>query len=265
MQLQGQTALVTGASHGLGRAIALALAVAGAQVALLARDGAALNVVATEIERRGGAALVICCDVRDDAAVAAAVARAQAELGPVDTVVTSAGVGLRKAAAEITAAEWSAVFDTLVRGTFLVAQAALPAMIERKRGNIVTLAAPLERIELPGFAAYTAAKYAVAGLTKTLAKELRRYSINVNGVHPGGFARTALVEQMIGTVEHGLVDPGVIGPLVVALAAQTGRGVTGAIIDPHSWPAGLVAAEIVNNCYPGHPRPPHAPPRQSKR
>lgn len=237
MKLEGQVALVTGAGSGLGRAIALALAEEGAQLVLVGRDGAALNAVATTVENQGSDALVIRCDVRDAQAVQAMVARAITEFGKVDVLVNSAGVGLRKNALETSADDWDAVFDTLVKGTFLVTQAVVPGMIERKRGNIINLAAPLERIELPGFAAYTAAKHAVVGLTRTLAKELRRYSINVNGLHPGGFADTAMVKAVMGSVQHGLLDPAIVTPAAVALATQPARGLTGEIIDAQAWNA----------------------------
>jgi 3-oxoacyl-[acyl-carrier protein] reductase len=162
--------------------------------------------------------------------------RALAEFGRVDTLVNSAGGALRRPVVELSVEEWDDLYATSVRGMFLVTQAFLPMMIERKRGNIVNLAAPLERIELPGFAAYTSAKYAVAGLTRTLAKELRRYGINVNGLHPGGFADTEMVRAMMGSSAGGnLLDPAVITPAAVALAAQPSRGLSGEIVDALAW------------------------------
>ena len=240
MRLDGQAVLVTGASRGLGRSIALAMAEEGANVVLAARDGQALNAVASIVETLGRDALVVCCDVRDPAQIAALAERALAEFRQVDTLVNSAGVGLRRPAVELTIAEWDELFATNVRGTMLVTQALLPAMIARKRGNIINLAAPLDRLELPGCTAYTAAKYAVVGLTRTLATELRRYGINVNGLHPGGFARTAMVQAVMGVATSpaggdGLLDPAVVTPAAVALAAQPPRGLTGDIIDAIAW------------------------------
>jgi 3-oxoacyl-[acyl-carrier protein] reductase len=241
MQLDGQTVLVTGASRGLGRAIALGMAQQGANLVLSSRDGQALNTVAREIERFGRDVLIVRCDVRDPAAVITLAERSLAEFGRIDTVVNSAGVAVRRAFAETTASEWDDLFTTLVRGTMLVTQALLPAMIERKRGNIINLAAPLEQIELPGFAAYTSAKYAVVGLTKTLAKELRRYGINVNGLHPGGFAETDMVRQMLdatrGAATVALLDPSSITTAAVALAREAPRGRTGTIVDAAAWNA----------------------------
>lgn len=128
----------------------------------------------------------------------------------------------------------------MVRGTMLVTRAFLPAMIAQKRGNIINLAAPLDRIITPGFATYTATKYAVEGLTRTLAAELRRYGINVNGLHPGGFVDTTMVREVMG--EPGspgfpahLLDPSIITPAALALAAQPRRGLSGDIIDAVAW------------------------------
>jgi 3-oxoacyl-[acyl-carrier protein] reductase len=236
MKLDGRTVVVTGASRGLGRAIALAVAEEGADVVLAARTGQALNEVATVVEGLGRAALVVQCDVRRPDAVRELAGRALAEFGHVDTLINSAGVGLRRPVTELSVEEWDDLYATSVRGMFLVTQAFLPAMIERKHGNIVNLAAPLERIELPGFAAYTSAKYAVAGLTRTLAKELRRYGINVNGLHPGGFADTEMVRTVMGASPgNNLLDPAVITPAAIALAAQPSRGLTGEIVDALAW------------------------------
>lgn len=236
MRLERQTVLVTGASRGLGRAIALAVVEEGASVVLAARNGHALDEVAALVDGMGRDALVVRCDVRDPASVRALVDRALGEFGQIDALVNSAGIGLRQMATEITVEAWDDLYATLVRGTMLVTQAALPSMIARKRGNVVNLASPLERIELPGFVAYASAKYAVAGLTRTLARELRRYGINVNGLHPGGFVDTTMVRSMLGEViEPGLPDASIVTPAAVALAAQPPRGMTGQIVDALAW------------------------------
>lgn len=236
MRLENKTVLVTGASRGLGRAIALAVAEEGANVVLAARSGQALNEVAAIVDRLGRAALVVCCDVRDPGSVTQLVERTLAEFGGIDTLFNSAGVALRRPVMELILAEWDDLYATLVRGTLLVTQAVLPSMIERKCGNIINLAAPLERIELAGFAAYTSAKYAVAGLTRTLAKELRPHGININGLHPGAFVDTAMARSAMGNVAgRQLLDPSIITPAAIALAAQPSRGLSGDIIDAIAW------------------------------
>jgi 3-oxoacyl-[acyl-carrier protein] reductase len=240
MHLDGQSVLVTGASQGLGRAIALAMAEVGADLVLAARDRSALQAVAAEVERFGGKALVVRCDVREPEAVIGLGERAIAEFGRVDTLVNSAGIGLRRAVTELTVAEWDDLFNTLVRGMLLVTQAILPSMIARRRGNIINLVAPLDRVELPDFVAYTSAQYAITGLTRTLARELQQHGINVNGLHPGGFANTAMLHAMMDeSISSGkgdsFVDPAMITPAAIALAAQPSHGLTGAIVDATAW------------------------------
>jgi 3-oxoacyl-[acyl-carrier protein] reductase len=235
MRLEGQVVIVAGASQGLGRTIALALAEEGASLVLAARNAQALSAVASTIDGMGRDALVATCDVRDPQSVHHVVERTLAEWGRIDVLVNSAGAALRRPIAEISAADWDDVHATLLKGTFLMTQAVLPTMIAAKRGNIINLHAPLDKIAVPGFTAYTAAKYGVEGLTKTLAKELRRYGINVNGVHPGGFADTAMVRTAVPELKQGLLDPATITPAVVALALQPARGLSGETIDAHAW------------------------------
>ncbi len=239
MTLERQIAIVTGASRGLGRAIALGLARAGACTVLVARNGGALNEVATAIENAGGETMVVTCDVREPAATRAVVERALAEWGRIDVLVNNAGVALRRPALDTSLADWQRVVDTLLTGTFLMTQAALPSMIAARRGNIINLVAPLEKIAVPGLSAYAAAKWGVEGLTRTLAKELRRYGINVNGLHPGGFADTAMVRDTVPELKQGLLDPTVIVPAALALAAQPPRGITGTTIDALAWNDGM--------------------------
>lgn len=235
MKLDGHIAIVTGASRGLGRAIALALAEEGASVVLAARNGQQLNEVAAQIEGLGREALVVRCDVRVPEQVSQLVGRALAEWSRIDVLVNSAGVGLRRPIAEIDVEAWNSVVDTLLKGTFLMTQAVLPTMIAAKRGNIINLGAPLDKITVPGFTAYTAAKFGVAGLTQTLAKEVRRYGINVNGIHPGGFAATDMVREAVPELKQGLLDPALITPAAIALATQPPRGLTGDTIDALAW------------------------------
>lgn len=235
MDLSGKAALVTGGGRGLGRAIATALARAGAFVAVAARTSDEVAETAWLIEEQGGRALPLISDVRDAAQVEALVAKARAACGPLNILVNSAGVGLRAPTHETSEAQWDAVVDTLLKGTFLVCHAVLPQMIELGGGNIINVSAPLDRIAVPGFAAYYAAKCGVDGLTRVMAKDVRRFGINVNAMHPGGFADTRLVRETVPEVRSGLLAPDMIGPLAVALAALPARGQTGQIIDAHQW------------------------------
>ncbi|MCU0492618.1 MAG: SDR family oxidoreductase [Chloroflexaceae bacterium] len=235
MQLANKTALITGGGRGLGRAIALAYAREGAAVVVAARSDDEIAETAWLIEEMGQRAKAIVADVQVAAQVEALVAQTQATFGPIHVLVNSAGVGFRGPVQEMDEAQWDGVVNTLLKGTFLVTRAVLPGMISNGQGNIINLGAPLERIITPGFAAYTAAKYGVEGLTRVLAKDLRRYGINVNAIHPGGFADTRLVRATVPEVTQGLMSPEVVTAAAVALAAQGGRGQTGQIIDAHTW------------------------------
>lgn len=235
MKLTGKTALITGGGRGLGRAIAIAYARAGAAVAVSARSADELDETAWLIAEQGGRAVALPADVRDAEQVAAMVAAAREALGPIHVLVTSAGIGLRAPVHETSEAQWDAVLDTLLKGTFLVCRAVIPQMIELGGGNIITLGAPLERIALPGFGAYYAAKCGVDGLTRVMARDLRRFGINVNALHPGGFADTRLVREMAPEVRTGLLAPETIAAAAVDLAALPPRGPTGQTIDAHQW------------------------------
>lgn len=235
MELSGKTALVTGGGRGLGRAMAIALARAGAAVAVAARTWDEVAETAWLIEDQGGRALALQVDVRDSASVEAAALQVAETLGPVQTVVNSAGVGLRTPFNELSEAQWDTVVDTLLKGTFLVSRALLPQLIAGGGGNIINVSAPLDRITVPGFAAYYAAKCGVEGLTKIMAKDLRRYGVNVNAIHPGGFADTRLVRETVPEVRAGLLSPDEIGPATVALARLAPRERTGQTVDAHQW------------------------------
>jgi 3-oxoacyl-[acyl-carrier protein] reductase len=235
MELSGKTAIVTGGGRGLGRAIALAYARAGANVVVAARSVDELEETVWLINELDRQALAIPTDVQDAAQVGSLVAQVQHRYSNIDILVNSAGIGLRAPAHETTETQWDAVIDTLLKGTYLTAQAVVPLMITQGRGNIINIGAPLERIAVPGFGAYYAAKCAVEGLSKVMAKELRRYGINVNVLHPGGFADTRMVRETVPEVTKGLLAPDEIAVPAVALAAEPPRGRTGQIIDAHSW------------------------------
>ncbi len=232
--LAGVHALVTGGGRGLGRASALALARAGAAVSVLARSADEVAETAWLIEESGHTALALTADARDSGQLAEAVAAARARFGPINTLVAAAGIGLRAPIYETSEAQWDAVIDTLLKGVFLSVQAVLPHMIEAGRGNIIVIGAPLDRIAVPGFAAYYAAKAGVDGLVRVMAKDLRRFGINVNIVHPGGFADTRMVRTTVPEVRTGLLSPDEIGPAVVELAALPPRSQTGQTIDAHA-------------------------------
>jgi 3-oxoacyl-[acyl-carrier protein] reductase len=234
MRLQDKLVLVTGGGRGLGRAIALECAQEGATVVVVARSSDEVAETAWLIEELGRPAFGLAADVRDATQVHSLVAQVGTDVGPVQTLVNSAGVGLRAPIHEIDEGQWDTVMDTLVKGTYLFSHAVIPQMITQGGGNIINIGAPLDRIAVPGFAAYYAAKCAVDGLTRVMAKDLRRFGINVNTLHPGGFVDTRMVRETVPEARKGLLDPSEIAAAAVELAALTPRAQTGQTINAHT-------------------------------
>lgn len=185
MQWQGTTTVITGASRGIGRSVALAAAAKGARVGLIARDKADLEAVLAETGGRGAIALA---DVADPHALAAALTALEAELGPVDVLVANAGIGAYGAFVDTSSEEIERIVRVNVLGTAHAIRAVLPGMIERRRGHIVTIGSIAGRIGSPFEAIYSATKFAGVGLTESLVIELEPYGIGVSMVNPGPVA-----------------------------------------------------------------------------
>ncbi len=181
------SALVTGASSGIGQAVAVAIAAAGAAVACVSRGTFDGGETLAAIDAVGGHGVAITADVRDPEAMAAAVARAEAELGPLAYAVNNAGIGAGGAALNLSRAEWERVYATNVTGVFLSAQAEARVMIPRGFGAIVTIGSISGHIANRGLrqAVYNSSKAAVAHLTRSLAAEWAPHGIRVNCVSPG--------------------------------------------------------------------------------
>jgi 3-oxoacyl-[acyl-carrier protein] reductase len=178
-------AVVTGAGAGIGRAIAIALAGRGLDVALLGRTEATLRAVAAEVERAGVRSLVAVADVGVEDQVSRA-ARAVLALGAPRVVVNNAGIAGRKARIEETSpAEWDAVMAANLRGVFLVTHALLPAMRAAGAGRVVTIGSISSTLGTAGLAAYCASKWGAVGFTKSLAEELRGSGLQTMAVLPG--------------------------------------------------------------------------------
>jgi 2-deoxy-D-gluconate 3-dehydrogenase len=187
-RLDGRAALVTGASRGIGRAIALGLAGAGADVALAGRDAATLAPVAAEIEAAGRRALALRLDVADVDSLPGAVEEAAAGLGGIDILVNNAGINIRKDSLEVTPADWDAVLDTNLKGAFFLTQAVGRHMIARGHGKILNIGSMSAYLGLPTIAAYTSTKAALQQLTRLLAVEWADHNIQVNAIAPGWIA-----------------------------------------------------------------------------
>ena len=228
MTLAGGTAVVTGASRGIGRAIAHRLAEAGADVALWARDAAALRQVAGEIEAAGGRAQPIVCDVSDPAAVERAADVVRRTMPPVRIVVNNAGAVLRKPAATVTDAEWRSVIAVNLDGTFYVTRAFL-VDLTRDGGRVINISSIAGRQGTAMLAAYCAAKHAVVGLTRALAEELRTAKVSVNAICPGSVDTAMLREGMPDARPD--MSPDDIARTALFLATGAPIALTGACID----------------------------------
>jgi 3-oxoacyl-[acyl-carrier protein] reductase len=179
------TALVTGSTEGIGRAIAFSLGKAGYRVGVCARTAAKVETLLKDLAAAGIAAAGRTCDVGDEAQVAALVAHVTERLGPVDVLVNNAGIGVIRPFAEITLAEWDAVMATNLRGLFLVTSAVLPGMRQRKQGAVVNISSLAGKRGFPGGTAYSASKHAILGFSESLMLEVRKEGIRVVTICPG--------------------------------------------------------------------------------
>jgi NAD(P)-dependent dehydrogenase (short-subunit alcohol dehydrogenase family) len=188
--LEGQTAIITGASGGLGGHFARLLAAEGAAVALTARRLDKVETLAGEIAGAGGRAMALKLDVADAGSIPAAFEEIETALGPVSILINNAGVGGEGQALDLTVETWDQTFDVNVRGVFFAAQAAARIMLangtaDRADARIVNIASIASHTVLPGLSAYNASKASVAMLTRSLAREWSRKGIAVNALCPG--------------------------------------------------------------------------------
>jgi len=228
---------VTGASRGLGRAMARALAEAGAAVALAGRSKPDLEETAHQIEQDGGHALVVPTDVTRYADVETLMEHALRELGGLDIVVNNAGIARVTPFAEATPDDWRAILDVNLTGVFNGCRAAAPHLIARRAGKVVNIASVLGAVGLAGYTLYAATKGGVIALTRTLGVEWARHNIQVNAIAPGWFV-TEMNEQAFADPHiHERLTRDIpmrrtgrleeIGPLVVFLASAGSDFMTG--------------------------------------
>jgi 3-oxoacyl-[acyl-carrier protein] reductase len=189
------TALVTGATGGIGRATALALGRAGYRVGVCARTASSVERLRDELREAGIAAAGAAADVADPAKVRRAVALIASELGDVEILINNAGVLVARPFEELTLEDWDATMDTNLRGMFLVTQAVLPGMRLRSRGTIVNVASLAARHGFVGGTAYAASKHGVLGFSRSLMLEVRKENIRVVTVCPGSVDTGMLRDQ----------------------------------------------------------------------
>jgi NAD(P)-dependent dehydrogenase (short-subunit alcohol dehydrogenase family) len=187
MALTGRVALVTGASRGLGKAMALALGEAGARLALVSRDAEQLSAVAIEARQLGAEAEVFRADVADESQVLQLERDVKSKLGPVDILINNAGTVVRKLCVDYTLADWNTVLNTNLTSVFLLCRSFVPHMQGRGYGRVINISSIMAHISLPQRTAYSASKAGMLGFTRALALELASDNITVVAISPGPF------------------------------------------------------------------------------
>lgn len=206
MQLDGKNALVTGGGTGIGKAIAIALARAGANVGVVNRSSIdAARKVAGEIEAMGRRSLALQADVSSAPDAEKIVREVLTTFGSLDIVVNNAGTTRDTLVLRMSEEDWDTVLDTNLKGSFLVTRAALKPMFKQRSGKIVNITSVMGLIGNPGQANYSASKAGLIGFTRTLAKEVGSRNIQVNAVAPG-FIETAMTESVKSEVREKLIE-----------------------------------------------------------
>ena len=186
--LAAKVALVTGASRGIGLAVAKSLASMGAKISVCARDRQRLDVAAADLERSGACVLALPADVSHTAEIAPLVEKTERSLGPIEILVNNAGIGVFGPIQDASEANWDAVLDTNLKSVFLLSRAVAPGMISRRAGHIVNISSLAGRNAFAGGGIYCASKWGLLGLTECMAEDLRPFGIRVSAVCPGSVA-----------------------------------------------------------------------------
>jgi NAD(P)-dependent dehydrogenase (short-subunit alcohol dehydrogenase family) len=250
LPLTGRRAVVTGASRGIGRSIALALAQAGADVAVTARTHADLEPLVAEIQALGRHSLAVSCDVTNAGQVQHMAQTLTAGLGRVDILVNNAGNAGSHKFLNHPDELWQRMLAVNLTSVYYVTKAFVPTLVEQRYGRIINIASIASRVGSSYIAAYTAAKHGVLGLTRALAVELMSYNITVNAICPG-YVDTPMTDASVANIvartgmpaaharealektspQRRLMDPEEIAAVAVFLAQDIAKGITGQAIN----------------------------------
>jgi NAD(P)-dependent dehydrogenase (short-subunit alcohol dehydrogenase family) len=246
--LTGKVALITGASKGLGKAMAVALGEAGARLALVSRDQKGLKATADAVKALGAEAEVFRADITDEQQVRSLEKEITANFSNIHILINNAGVNVRKPVTDFTLAEWRLVIDTNLTGVFLMCRSFVPRMTGLGYGRIINMTSIMSHVALPGRSAYAASKAGLLGFTRALALELAPEKITVNGISPGPFAtemNTPIIQnpeanqQFISSIplaRWGKVEE--VGKLAVYLCSEGAGFITGTdILIDGGWTA----------------------------
>jgi NAD(P)-dependent dehydrogenase (short-subunit alcohol dehydrogenase family) len=246
--LSGKVALITGASKGLGKAMALALGGAGAKLILASRNLEMLNSVAKAAQELGAEAFCFRTDVTSEEQVKRLEEAVVRQFGKIQILINNAGMNVRKPATEFTLAEWHQIMDTNVTSVFLMCRSFVPLMKGQSYGRIINMTSMLSHVAIPGRTVYAASKTALLGYTRALALELAADHITVNGISPGVYA-TELNKPLLENPEVRQQffsripvarwgDPAEVGALAVYLCSEDAGFITGTdIVMDGGWTA----------------------------
>ena len=239
IELQGQVAMVTGAGRGIGRAIALELATAGADLVLCARTAAQLEEVAGEVRALGRRALVACGDVSRAAEVDSVVEQALKEFGRIDILVNNAGIARDSVLLRMKEEDWDKVLEVNLRSAFLCTRAVSRGMLKQRSGRIVNITSVIGLMGNTGQANYAASKAGLIGFTRSVARELASRGITVNAVAPG-YIETEMTRDLPAKAREWILEripmgslgqPEDVARMVRFLSAPQTRYVTGQVLN----------------------------------
>ena len=222
-KLSGQVALITGASSGIGMAVARAFLAEGASLVVVARRQDRLQSLAEEAAAAGSRCAIVVGDVREEETAVQAVQAATRDLGRLDILVNNAGIGIYKDLIQTSAADYDAMMDTNMRSTFLFTRQAVPVLLARGAGTIINVASMAGVMGFPGEAVYCATKFAQVGFTQALDRELRPRGIKVGAVCPGGVKTEFALgtgRTEAGVAASGMLEADDVAAAVLLMATQ---------------------------------------------